>query len=96
MEAARKSETHKHQYLDHMTREQDRYKIDICGISECKWTESGRIRLATREIIIFSGSKNNYLWEIAIVMFKVMEKTIKKLEPFRERQIRTTFNPMFV
>ena len=43
----------------HLTNELERYKVDICGISEFRWTKSGKSKLHTGESIIYSGVKEH-------------------------------------
>ena len=41
-------------------REMRRYHLDILGISECRWTGSGKIRTQTGETIIYSGRPDDH------------------------------------
>ena len=43
--------------LQQLTQEIKRYKVDICGISECRWKGSGKVQLSTGETIIYSGKQ---------------------------------------
>ena len=38
--------------------EMKRYKLDILGISECRWRGRGKSKLNTGEVIIYSGEEN--------------------------------------
>ena len=45
--------------LAHVTREMRRYDLDILGISETRWTSSGKFHCISGETIIYSGRKDN-------------------------------------
>ena len=52
-----------------VAREMKRYKLDILGISKCKWRGSRKSKLNTGEIIIFySGKENIHQGGIAIII----------------------------
>ena len=36
-----------------LAREMDKYKIDVMGISECRWTGQGKVKMNTGESVIF-------------------------------------------
>ena len=38
--------------------EMKRYKLDILGISESRWTRSGRMKTGTGETILYSGRED--------------------------------------
>ena len=38
-----------------VTREMQRYRLDILGLAETRWTNSGKVTLATGETLIYSG-----------------------------------------
>ena len=49
-------------------REMKRYKLVTLGISECRWTGSGKSKLNSREEIIYSDEENIHQGGVAIVM----------------------------
>jgi len=52
-----------------------RYKHDILGISESRWTKSGRMKTNTGETVLYSGREDDLLHEgVAIIMKKGMKK----------------------
>lgn len=54
------------------TKEIERYDIDLLGISECRWTGHGKVRLSTGESVIFSGRDDNlHQHGVAIMMSKM-------------------------
>ena len=42
-----------------VVREMQRYNLDILGISECRWSGSGRLKTRTGETILYSGRDDN-------------------------------------
>ena len=43
-----------------VAREMKRYKLDILGISKCRWKGSRKSKLNTGEVIIYSGEEYIY------------------------------------
>ena len=41
-----------------MSREKDRFRIDIMGLSEVRWNTAGRIMLASGHTLLLSGPKD--------------------------------------
>ena len=41
-----------------VAKETRQYKIDILGISECRWTGAGRTRLTTGETVLHAGEED--------------------------------------
>ena len=41
--------------------EMKRYKLDILGISESRWTKFGRMKTTTGETVLYSGEKMIYI-----------------------------------
>jgi hypothetical protein len=73
-------------------REMERYQLGILGISECRWTESGR-NITQGHTIIYSGRDDNQHTEgVAIIMNKDCTKSLIEWEPINERLIRARFN----
>ena len=73
-------------------REMERYQLGILGISECRWTESGR-NITQGHTIIYSGRDDNQHTEgVAIIINKDCTKSLIEWEPINERLIRARFN----
>ena len=54
-----------------VVREMQRYNLDILGISECRWSGSGRLKTQTGETILYSGRDDNiHQSGVALVMTK--------------------------
>jgi len=65
-----------------------RYKLDILGISESKWTKSGRMKTTTGETALYSGREDDsHLEGVAIIMKKGMEKYLMEWKPVNSRII---------
>ena len=73
-------------------KEMRKYQLDILGISECRWTGSGKINTQTGETIIYSGrSDNHHSNGVAIAMTKGTHKTLYEWTPISDRIITARF-----
>lgn len=52
------------------------YKIDILGISKCRWTESGKLKLVTGETVIYSGRDDGIHWSRVAIRSKFAESAL--------------------
>lgn len=76
-----------------IAQEMQRYKLNILGISETHWTQSGQKRLATGELILYSGrDDNNHREGTAIMVSKQAQKTLRGWEPHGARIIMASFS----
>ena len=74
------------------TKEMRRYKLDILGISETHWIQSGQIRLNSGEKILFSGREGNQHSEgVAFILNKQAQKSLRGWEAHGERIIMASF-----
>ena len=74
-------------------REMAKYKVEILGISECRWTGSGQARTQTRENMIFAGRNDNqHQSGVAIVMSKEAFRALESWNPVSRRVITARFN----
>ena len=65
-----------------------RYKLDILGISESRWTKSGRMKTTTEETVLYSGREDDsHHAGVAITMKKGMEKYLMEWKPVNSRII---------
>ncbi|XP_056022145.1 uncharacterized protein LOC130055022 [Ostrea edulis] len=72
--------------------EMKRYHLNIIGISECRWTDSGKIRTQTGETILYSGRKDNHHNNgVAIAISKEKAKTLYEWAPINDRIITARF-----
>ena len=75
-----------------VTNEMRRYKLDILGISETHWIQSGQKRLNTGEQILFSGRKDQQHSEgVAFILSKLAQKSLRGWEAHGERIIMASF-----
>ena len=65
------------------------YKLDILGVSESRWTRSGRMKTTTGETVLYSGREDDLHHEgVAIIMKKRMEKYLMEWKPVNSRIIQ--------
>lgn len=69
-----------------------RYKINILGASECRWTGFGKIRTQTGETIIYSGKEDQHHHGVAIIMDKEAAGAMLSWKPVSERIIVARYN----
>ena len=74
-----------------VAREMKRYKLDILGISECRWRGSGKSKLNTAEVIIYSGEENIHQGGVAIMMSQQAARCLMEWTPESSRIIRARF-----
>ena len=72
--------------------EMRRYHLDILGVSECRWTGSGRQRLSDGSTILFSGHEENHINGVALIISKEKVNTLVEWEPISDRMVRARFN----
>jgi len=64
------------------TAEMKRYNLYILGISESRWTGSGRYRTSTGETVLHSGRDDNQHHEgVTVILRKDIEKCLMELKP---------------
>ena len=69
--------------------EMKRYKLDILGVSESRWTKSARMKTTTGETVLYSGREDDLHHEgVAIIMKKGMEKYLMEWKPVNSRIIQ--------
>ena len=57
-----------------IAKEMQNFNLDILGISKCRWTESGKLKLASGESVIYSGREDGmHRSGVAIMMSKHAE-----------------------
>ena len=80
-----------------LAREMDKYKIDVMGISECRWMGQGKVKMNTGESIIFSGREDNiHRHGVAIMMTKKAEQALVEWKPISDRIIYARFFSRYV
>ena len=69
-----------------IAREMRNLQINILGISECRWTGSGKVRLVTGETVYYSGREDGmHQSGVAVMISKEGEKLVMEWNPVNER-----------
>lgn len=72
--------------LAQVTSEMRRYRLHILGVSECRWTGSGRVKTTTGETVLYAGRDDNQHHEgVAIIFKKGMEKYLLEWKSINSR-----------
>ena len=75
--------------LAQVTAEMRRYNLHILGVSESRWTGSGRYRTNTGETVLYSGRDDDQHHDgVAIIMKKGIEKCLMEWKPINNRLIK--------
>ena len=59
--------------------------LDILGTSECRWRRSGKSKLNTGEVIIYSGEENIHQGGVAIMMSQQATRCLMERTPESSR-----------
>ena len=73
-------------------KEMRRYKLDILGISECRWTGTGSCRNSDGSVMIYSGHRDEHIRGVAVIVSKEKCKSILEWEPISDRLLKIRFN----
>lgn len=76
--------------LAQLLREMERYRMDILGISEMRWTGSGRL-VSDRKTIIYSGHDVEHERGVGIVMSARAAEALVGWKPASDRIITARF-----
>lgn len=72
--------------LAQITAEMRRYKLHVLGVSESRWTDSGRMRTTTGETLFNSGREDGQRHEgVAVILKKGIEKSLMEWKPICNR-----------
>lgn len=63
------------------------YRLDILGISECRWTGSGRRVNSDGAVIMRSGHDSQHIRGVAIIVSKAKANTLLEWERLSDRLI---------
>ena len=72
-----------------VAREMEGYKVDILGISECRWTGAGKQRITSGQTLLYVGDEKMNEGGVAIMMSKGAERALMEWTPVRKRIIIT-------
>ena len=80
-------------------KEMGNYKLDILGISECRWTGSGRMCTKSEtdksNSIIYSGQQDTHHRGVTLIMNRQYASTLMECEPINGRLIKARFNSKY-
>ena len=77
-------------------REMQRYRLNILGLSEIRWTGAGKYRSPTGETIYYSGREDGlHRSGVGIVLDKNTNKSLMEWEPVDHRILRVRFFSRF-
>ena len=80
-----------------VVKEMERYNLDILGISECRWSGSGRLKTQTGEIISYLGRDDNINQSgVALVMTKQEAGCLESWMPVSDRIMTARFTSRFI
>ena len=75
--------------LAQATAEMRRYNLHVFGISESRWTGSGRHKISTGETVLYSGREDDQHHEgEAIILKKGLEKCLMEWKPINSRLLK--------
>ncbi|XP_013401097.1 uncharacterized protein LOC106166982 [Lingula anatina] len=75
--------------------EMKRYRLDILGISECRWIGSGRLTTNDGSLILYSGHESTHSHGVAIILSREKARTLMEWEPISERIVRARFDSKY-
>ena len=79
-----------------VVREMERYKVNLLGVSEMRWTDSGILTLNSGHTVCYSGRTDGQHQEgVGIIMDKTAKKSFLGWEPINHRIIRARFYSRF-
>ena len=77
--------------------EMERYKVNIIGVSEMRWTDSGILTLNSGETVCYSRRMDGLHQEgVGIIMDKAAKTSLLGWEPVNSRIIRSRFFSKYV
>ena len=69
-----------------------RYRLDILGVSECRWTGSRRQVSHDGSTILYSGHEDTHIRGVALVISKQKANTLLEWDPISDRIMKARFN----
>ena len=82
-----------------IVKEMGNYQLDILGISECRWTGSGKMNTKNDKgesyTIIHSGQKDTHHRGVALIMNRESVNSLMEWKPINERLIEARFNSKY-
>ena len=82
--------------LAQVVKETERYKLNILGVSEARWTGANKIRYISGTTVRHSGrSDSEHREVVAILINPIASKALMEWEPVDERLVRARFNSRY-
>ena len=72
------------------------YRLDILGISECRWPGTGRLMLTSGETVIWSGKEREHEGGVALMMDRKTEKCLLEWKGISDRILKARFDSKYV
>ena len=90
--------------LAQVTTEMRRYNLHVMGVSESRWTGTGRLKAVSGETVLYSGRDDELHREgVAIILKKGADRSLLEWKPINSRLIKArlkgfnvTLRPMIV
>lgn len=76
-------------------KEMEKYHFDILGVSECRWSGSGRTVNDDRSVTIYSGHDSAHTLGVALILSKEQVSTLMKWQLISPRLFRTRFHSKY-
>jgi hypothetical protein len=75
----------------------NRYNLDLLAITEARWTQTGKQKLSTGEVIMWSGRKDdNHDKGVVIIINRKHAQSLLQWKPIIERLMYVRMNSMYV
>ena len=82
--------------MPQLVKEFDNYNLDVLGVSEVRWTGTGKRRLASGHTIVFSGRSDDQQSEgVALLLNRKTEKALLEWKPFGSRLLKARFHSKY-
>ena len=82
--------------MPQLVKEFDNYNLDILGVSEVRWTGTGKRRLASGHTVVFSGRSDDQHSEgVALLLNRQTEKALLGWKPFGSRLLKARFHSKY-
>ena len=81
--------------LSQVVREFDKYRLDLLGLCETRWTGSDKRSLQSGHTFIFSGNITDHEQGVGLLMGGKVGRSLLEWEPYGPRLLRARFNSNF-
>ena len=78
-----------------VAREMERYRLDLMGLSEIRWTGAGRIKMRNGYTMIYAGEESEHQRGVAIMMSQDTQKSLIEWTAVSSRIITARFYSRF-